>query len=341
MLSMILFSTFFMLYIFVTFRIDLIQTESIINRPHILLSLLIIVLVVFFMAIILLINKYIFLPISQMKKAAEQIRSGNLNYPIEANGNNEVAEFCREFDKMRLRLKETIHETHEVDKRRKQLIASITHDLRTPLTAIKGYVEALQDGIITDPETQATYLQTINDKTDLLNHLIDDLSVYCKQDSGEFTLNFERVHTGKMLNNYLDHKVTEFSISNTRLILKKPFIATYILADPYRFIQILDNLLGNAKKYAHSLVEVSTEVKNYHLLIHIYDDGEGIPQDLLQNIFDPYFMVNKQKDQREKRGSGLGLAIVKQLSEAHGGNISVESILGKGTKFTLDIPLDR
>lgn len=341
LLAMILFTTVFTLYVFFAFRIDLFQTTSLIQQPLILLSTLVVVLIVIFMVVILLINKYIFIPISQMKEAAENIQYGNLNYPINTSGNTEVADFCREFDKMRIRLRDTIAEQHEIDKRRKQLVASITHDLRTPLTSIKGYIEALQDGIITDPIAISNYLQTVNEKTDLLNHLIDDLSVYSKQDVGEFTLNFERLHTGKMLTHYLNHKAEEFKNGPVELRLKKPFIATYIQADSYRFMQILENLIGNAKKYARTYVEVSTEVESYHLKIHIHDDGEGIPQDLLQNIFDPFFMVNKQKDQREKRGSGLGLSIVKQLAESHQGSISVESIVGKGTCFTLDIPLDR
>lgn len=339
MLGMIMVTTLFMLYFIATFKLEWIQSDQIINSPILLLSMLIMILILFFMSIIWLINKYIFLPINEMKKAAEQIKSGNLNYPVKSIGNNEIAEFCKEFDRMRLRLRDSILDQNEKERQRKLLIASISHDLRTPLTSIKGYVEALQDGIITDPDAQAMYLQTINEKTDLLNHFIDDLSVYAKQEAGEFTLNFERVHTGRMLNNYLDHKKNEFS-SGIELRLKKPFIATYIYADPYRMIQILDNLIGNAKKYATSYVEVRTEVKNYHLKIHICDDGEGIPQDVLQNIFDPFFMVNKKKDQREKRGTGLGLSIVKQLAEAHYGSISVESIVGKGTCFTLDVPLD-
>lgn len=330
---------FFMLYFVTTFKLQWVQADRIVDSPILLLSFLIIVLVLFFMLIIMLVNRYIFVPINQMKKAAEQIRSGNLNYQVKFQGENEITEFCKEFDKMRLRLRDSFLEQNETERQRKLLIASISHDLRTPLTSIKGYVEALQDGIITDPEMQAQYLRTINEKTDLLNHLIDDLSVYSKKDAGEFTLNFERVHTGRMLNNYLDHKKSEFD-GAIELRLRKPFIATYIYADPYRMIQIFENLIGNAKKYAKSYVEVRTEVQNYHLKVHICDDGDGIPQDVLQNIFDPFFMVNKKKDQRDKRGTGLGLSIVKQLAEAHYGSIHVESIVGKGTCFTLDIPLD-
>lgn len=336
-----MFTSAFMLYFIIAYRIELIQSDAVLSSPLLLLSLLIVVLILFFMGIILIINKYIFLPIREMKKAAEQIKSGNLNYEVKGYGNNEVAEFCFEFDRMRLRLRDTILEQNETEKRRKQLVASISHDLRTPLTSIKGYVEALQDGIVTDKAMYDTYLNTINEKTDLLNHLIDDLSVYAKKDAGEFSLNFERVHTGKTLNNYLDHKISEFRNSPIQLVLKKPFIATYIYADPYRLTQMLENLISNAKKYTHTKIEVATEVQNYHLKIHIRDDGDGIPQDVLQNIFDPFFMVNKKKDQRDKRGTGLGLSIVKQLAEAHNGSISVESIVGKGTCFTLDIPLDR
>ena len=132
----------------------------------------------------------------------------------------------------------------------------------------------------------------------------------------------------------------DFRESPIHLLLFKPFISSYISVDPYRFNQILENLIGNAHKYANTKIEVRTKVINYHIQILISDDGDGIPGDMLHNIFDPFFMVNKVKDQKEKRGSGLGLAIVKQLTERHGGKITVDSILGEGTTFILDFPLD-
>ena len=339
--DMILFTTIFVFYIFFTYRIDKIQQVSLIKNPYLLLAVLITVMIIYFMLMIMLMTKYIFEPISEMKKAAEQIKTGNLNYPIQYTEGNEIGEFCKEFDKMRVRLKDTILEQHELEKRRKRLIASITHDLRTPLTSIKGYVEALQDGIVKDKETYDKYLATINEKSDLLNHLIDDLSVYTKQELGEFTLNIERIHSGRLLNNYFNHKQYDFKYSDVELVLKKPFISTYINVDPYRMTQILDNLLSNAKKYARSQIVVSTKVIQYHLRISVQDDGEGIPEDFIQNLFDPFFMVNKKKDQKEKGGSGLGLAIVKQLTEAHDGTIIVESVLNQGTTFTIEIPIDR
>ncbi|MBF4694580.1 HAMP domain-containing histidine kinase [Fusibacter sp. Q10-2] len=336
-----MFTTFFVFYIFFTYKIDKIHQVSLIKSPYLLLALLITVLIIYFMVMIMLITKYIFEPISEMRKAAEQIKTGNLNYPIQYTEGNEIGEFCKEFDKMRVRLKDTILEQHELEKRRKRLIASITHDLRTPLTSIKGYVEALQDGIVKDKETYDKYLATINEKADLLNHLIDDLSVYTKQELGEFALNIERIHSGRLLNNYFNHKQYDFKYANIELILKKPFISTYINVDPYRMTQILDNLLSNAKKYARTQIVVSTKVIQYHLRISVQDDGEGIPEDFIQNLFDPFFMVNKKKDQKEKGGSGLGLAIVKQLTEAHDGEIIVESVLDQGTTFTIEIPIDR
>jgi signal transduction histidine kinase len=341
MLGMVLMTTAFLFYMIFNYRLDAIQTQRFIDSPFLMLALFVTLLIIYFMTIILLVTKYIFTPISEMKRAAENIRSGNLNYPIEYQADNEIGEFCQEFDKMRIRLKDTIMEQHEIEKRRKRLIASITHDIRTPLTSIQGYVEAIQDGIVKDQETFDQYIETILTKTNQLNHLIDDLSVYTKQELGEFSLNFERMNSGVLLNNYFNHKLMEFKYSDLQLKLNKPFIATYINVDPYRFNQILDNLIGNATKYARHKIEVSTKVVDYHLQIRIGDDGEGIPQDVLNNIFDPFFMVNKIKDQKEKRGSGLGLAIVKQLTEGHGGKIEVNSELGEGTCFTVDIPLDR
>jgi len=340
MLGMILITTALMIYMFFNFDIKVSNQATIITNPYLWFALIIVTMVVFFMILILLINKYIFDPIFAMKRVAEHIKSGNLNYPIVYRSDNEIGEFCNEFDKMRIRLRDTILEQHEIEKRRKRLLASITHDLRTPLTSIKGYVEAIQDGIVKDQATYEKYLNTIGEKADFLNHLIDDLSVYTKQELGEFTLNVERLNSGPILNSYFDHKVEDFRESPIHLLLYKPFISSFISVDPYRFNQILENLIGNAHKYANTKIEVRTKVINYHLQILISDDGEGIPEDMLQNIFDPFFMVNKVKDQKEKRGSGLGLAIVKQLTERHGGKITVDSVLGQGTTFILDFPLD-
>jgi len=340
MLGMILITTALMIYMFFNFDIKISDQATFITNPYLWFALIIVTMVVFYMLLILMLNKFIFDPIFAMKRAAEQIKSGNLNYPILYQSDNEIGEFCNEFDKMRIRLRDTILEQHEIEKRRKRLLASISHDLRTPLTSIKGYVEAIQDGIVKDQATYEKYLNTIGEKSDFLNHLIDDLSVYTKQELGEFTLNVERLNSGQILSNYFDHKFEDFRESTVQLILHKPFISSFISVDPYRFNQILENLIGNAQKYANTKIEVRTKVVNYHLQILISDDGEGIPRDMLQNIFDPFFMVNKIKDQKEKHGSGLGLAIVKQLTERHGGNISVESILGQGTTFVLDFPLD-
>jgi signal transduction histidine kinase len=340
MLSMILLTTILLLYLFANFNISVDNNTELIKNPYLWLVIIIVTTLVFYMLLILVINKYIFEPIFSMKRAAEHIKSGNLNYPIVYNADNEIGEFCTEFDKMRIRLRDTIMEQHEIEKRRKRLIASITHDLRTPLTSIKGYVEAIQDGIVKDQETYEKYLSTIAEKADYLNHLIDDLSVYTKQELGEFTLNLERINSSNVLSSYFDHKQYEFRHGGIELILHKPFISTFISVDPYRFNQILENLIGNAKKYARTRIEVRTKVVNYHLQVLIEDDGEGIPSDVLESIFDPFFMVNKMKDQKEKGGSGLGLAIVKQLTERHDGKIMVESELGKGTIFTLDFPLD-
>lgn len=341
LLGMILLSTLVMLYVITNFQITAAPNTSMGGNPFMWFALLAVFLVIFFMVFIALFNKLIFEPIFAMRKAAEQIRAGNLNYPIDYTHADEIGEFCSEFDKMRIRLRDTIYEQHEIEKRRKRFIASIAHDLRTPLTSIVGYVEALQDGIVKDQETYETYLSTIHDKATTLNHLIDDLSVYSREALGEFSVNPERISSGKLLNTYFSHKKEEFERGPIQLVLREPFISAYIHIDPYRFNQILDNLIGNAKKYARSLIEVHTYVEHYRLHIAISDDGEGIPEDLRNSIFDPFFMVNKVKDRRHKGGSGLGLAIVKQLTEKQDGHIAVADNTYLGATFILDFPIDR
>jgi len=305
--------------------------------PSTLLIVLTSVFLAFFIYSISYINHYFIDPLHELKRAADHIESGDLNYPIVYLPNSEIGEFCTSFDKMRIRLKNTITDQQENERQKKQFIASISHDLKTPLTTIQGYIEALQDGIVKDKEMYDFYLSTIHEKAEELNHLIDDLSVYSKQDIGEFKLNIERIHSGRFLNHYFENKMLSTPI---QLILKKPFIATYIRIDVYRFTQILDNLFNNAKKYTKNQIIVSTKVVHYHLQISIEDNGIGIAEKNINYLFEPFFMVDKEKDQREKRGSGLGLSITKELIEAHGGSIFVESVLHKGSVFTIDIPID-
>lgn len=286
------------------------------------------------------IQRYFFQPLQKMQDQVKAIRSGNLAVEVKYDGTDEFGEIYSEVNLMRIRMRAQMQRQQDNDKRRSRLMASISHDLRTPLTSIQGYVEGLQDGIVKDKETYDRYLETILIKTEALNHLIDDLSVFAKQELGEFSLNKDRINSGALLNSYFKQKESEFALSNVNLILERPFVSTFIEVDRYRFVQILENLMSNAKKYTDTTVRVYTSVKDYQLQIFIEDDGHGIPQSSIPHLFDYFYMVNKKKDQKEKMGSGLGLAICKNLITAHKGDISVTSSEGNGSTFMISIPID-
>lgn len=194
------------------------------------------------------------------------------------------------------------------ERRRKILMASICHDLRTPLTSITGYVEAIQDGIGNSDE----HLRTILDKAQYMNRLIDDLDVHAKNDLDKLTIFKKPVLAHEILSRCIS------GIKDPRIVLTEPVVKAYIHADAYRVVQVLDNVISNARKFAKDRIDISTDVDDTYYIIRVADDGEGVPQNYSAAIFDPFFTSRKNSD-----SAGLGLSIAKNLMEAHGGSIEL------------------
>lgn len=212
----------------------------------------------------------------------------------------------------------------ELEKKRKVLLASISHDLRTPLTAITGYVESMQDGI----GSVAKGLEVISNKAEQMNHLIDDLDVFAKHDLDKLVVVKQVIRTDQLMESYAS------GLRDPRIRLLRPVVATYIEADPYRFNQVLENVVGNAKKHAKGRIEISSSIDGEFFTICVADDGPGIPAEYRDKVFDAFFMVNRSG------GTGLGLSIAQSLVKEHGGDIRIgEPMHGNGATFFITYPI--
>lgn len=306
--------------------------------PLILIGLFVVTIIAMMVILSKVLTDGILRPLNELNYAADRISSGDLDYEMNYTKDNEIGKFCNEFEKMRLRLKYVLEKQNRYEKSRKELIASISHDLKTPLTSIKGYIEGLQDGIVQDKETYDRYLSVIHQKTLRLNHLIDDLFMFSKLELNEFQIDLHNVSSQEMLERILSEEEVDFSGLNIELLVERPFPNNMLRVDEKRILQIIDNLLSNSAKFAKSSVKVYASINSNYYEIFVEDDGIGIAKDDIPFIFDHFYKADKSRADNPT-GTGLGLAICKQLANAHGGNISVSSELGIGSIFKLSLPI--
>ena len=322
--------------------IPVITLKDAMNFYNILPIIIIFVFVLTIISMMVLLSKIlsdgILKPLKELNYAAEIISSGDLDYEMKYKKDDEIGKFCSEFDVMRLRLKTSLEKQARYEQSRKELIASITHDLKTPLTSVKGYVEVLQDGIITDPDTVNNYLNIIAKKTDQLNHLIDDLFTFSKMELGEFQIMPETVQAEWYFTDLFKQRQFEFKESDIEYIFEQPIPSCLLDIDEHRIQQVFENLISNAKKFTRTQIKVYSRIYRDFFEFYVEDDGIGIAHSDLPLIFDHFYKVDKSRTYSSK-GTGLGLAICKQIVEAHGGTISVRSETNKGTIFKIKLPI--
>ena len=233
------------------------------------------------------------------------------------------------------------------EEERKQFVSNVSHELRTPLTSVRSYVEALSDGAINDPELSPRFLKVVEDETERMIRMINDLLSLSRMDSGTTKLDLEYVNIGELFNYILnrfdmiiknetadDSDQKKYTID--RHITNK---SLWVEIDPDKFTQVIDNIMNNAVKYSPDggvITARLTDTHN-HVILSITDQGLGIPRKDLRHVFDRFFRVDKARS-RKQGGTGLGLAISKEVINLLGGQIWVNSTEGKGSTFYIALP---
>jgi signal transduction histidine kinase len=279
-------------------------------------------------------------PIRSIYQATEEMREGNLDYAIPYNRKDEIGRFIQGFNLMRAHLNESYLKQKQYEDSRNVLIASISHDLRTPLSSIKGYVEGLLDGVAKDDAMRERYLRVIHDKSNHLDNLIEDLFEYSKMELDQLPIYKEVVDVNDYFIELLEKLKFDLNNKEAELeyVLKVPSVQVEI--DPKRMKQVINNLVDNAIQYGSDKVVIQVELISKELIIKVKDNGQGIEEEDLPYIFNSFFRGEKSRSKKYSSGSGLGLSIVNYILKAHHGSINVESQKGKGSLFILTLPFN-
>ncbi len=312
------------------------RVNSVISKSLLIYMFISIIVVLMVTSIILTqwIYKGVFAPINRLNVAMQNIAEGNFEYILASADTNEIGELYRNYEDMRLRLKESTEEKQSNERQNRELISNISHDLKTPITAIKGYVEGIMDGVADTPEKMDRYIKTIYTKANDMNRLINELTYYSGIDSNRIPYNFHRMNLAEFFQDCvedvgldLESKNIELNYSN----LVDP--ATRIIADPEQLKKVIDNIIGNSIKYIDKpkgIIDIRILDEVDAVRIEIEDNGKGIAAKDLGNIFERFYRTDASRNSA-MGGSGIGLSIVKKIIEDHGGYIWATSKEGEGT----------
>lgn len=305
-------------------------------------------------------------PLNILHIATMQIGTGNLDNPVRITTSDEIGELCRDFEEMRIRLKSILEERIKYEQDTRDMMSNISHDLKTPLTAIKGYAEGLIDGVAKTPDKQEQYLKTIIAKAVDMTYLVDELSLFAKIEQNALPYNFTAIDIGEYFDDCIEDIALDLESNKIKTVYENHTNAdTLIIADPEQLKRVISNIAGNSVKYMDKkdgTVKISIrevipppispplyrqinedgtdlipiKARDEFIQVEISDNGPGIDTKDLPFIFDRFYRADASRNS-SKGGSGLGLAIVQKIISDHGGRIWASSTLGSGLSiyFTL------
>lgn len=280
------------------------------------------------------IYRSIAVPLVKLRKATQNIKEGNLDFVLEVEGKDEFSQLCQDFEEMRKRLKESTEEKILMDRENKELISNISHDLKTPITAVKGYVEGIMDGVADTPEKMNRYVRTIYNKTNEMDHLINELTFYSKIDTNRIPYTFSKLNVEDYFSDCAEELGLEMETKGIELVY-----ANYVekdvqvIADGEQIRRVIHNIVSNAIKYMEKpkgIIQLRVKDVGDFIQVEIEDNGKGIAAKDLPYIFDRFYRTDVSRNS-SKGGSGIGLSIVKKIMEDHGGKVWATSRLGIGT----------
>ena len=273
-------------------------------------------------------------PLVKLKKATQNIKEGNLDFVLDVEGDDEFSELCRDFVEMRKRLKESAEEKVLLDKENKELISNISHDLKTPITAVKGYVEGIMDGVADTPEKMDRYVKTIYNKTNEMDHLINELTFYSKIDTNRIPYTFSKLNVEDYFGDCAEEVGLELETRGIELVYANYVESgVLVIADGEQIRRVIHNIISNAIKYMDKpkgIIQIRVKDVGDFIQVEIEDNGKGIAAKDIAYIFDRFYRTDVSRNS-SKGGSGIGLSIVKKILEDHGGKVWATSRLGIGT----------
>ena len=309
-------------------------------RQTIILIMLIILLTAFVTVVWL--YRSLIRPLNVLRMATSNMKRGNLDFTISGSPDDELGQLCEEFEEMRLRLKEQIDARMKYEQDTIELISNISHDLKTPLTAIKGYAEGIMDGVADCEEKRNKYIRTIYTKASDMSVLVDELSLYSKIDSNIIPYNFDRLDINAYFMDCVEEQSLDMEVKGIAMELASEVPAgTFVKADPEQLRRVVNNIIGNAVKYMNKpsgSIKIRLVPMKCCVKVEIEDNGPGIAENDLAHIFERFYRADSSRGTR-KGGSGLGLAIVKKIIEDHGGKVGAESTPGEGSTIFFTLPV--
>ena len=276
-------------------------------------------------------------PLVKLRKATQNIKDGNLDFVLDVEGTDEFAELCRDFEEMRRRLKESAEEKLVLDKENKELISNISHDLKTPITAVKGYVEGIMDGVADTPEKMDRYVRTIYNKTVEMDHLINELTFYSKIDTNRIPFTFSKLNVEDYFSDCAEEVGLELETRGIQLCYANYVDSdVQVIADGEQIRRVIHNIISNAIKYMDrgkgmkGIIQIRVKDVGDFVQVEIEDNGKGIAAKDLPYIFDRFYRTDVSRNSA-KGGSGIGLSIVRKILEDHGGKVWATSREDIGT----------
>ena len=291
------------------------------------------------MSVAFFLTESISVRVHALSDAAGMIAAGKLSLRVPEEGRDELSILARAFNKMASNLEGARQKQEEMDTSRRNLIAWISHDLRTPLTSIRAILEALGDNVVDDPATEERYLKTVQNEIRGLSHLIDELFTVSQMDAGGLVLDCQFNSLGDLISDTIE-SFSELAVrQNVTLQGSIPEGLDPVWMDARQLGRVLDNLISNALRYtpAGGVIAIQATRQDGEIRVDVKDNGEGIHSEDLPRIFDLFYRGEKSRS-RGTGGAGLGLAIAYGVIDAHGGKIWVDSRPGSGTCFSFTLP---
>ena len=312
------------------------KANSLISK-HLLIDMFIAILLILIFTSIMLtrwIHKGVFNPVNELNVAMRKIKEGNFEYALQTDAKGEIGDLYRNYEDMRLRLKESTEESRESEEQNRELVSNISHDLKTPITAIKGYVEGIMDGVADTPEKMDKYIKTIYNKANDMVRLINELTYYSRIDNNRIPYNFHRINVAEYFGDCLEEVGMDLEQRNIELNYSNLAAPdTVVIADPEQMKKVINNIISNSVKYMdkpHGVIDIRILDEVDSIRIEIEDNGKGIAQKDLSKIFERFYRTDASRNSAQG-GSGIGLSIVKKIIEDHGGYIWATAKEGEGT----------